>query len=71
MKQLKITNITESEGTYTFDNNLFVDGEFKSGTNGDTRTPAEGEDRDTMFRNMCDTDIEVFVDEVSIGFGTK
>jgi len=73
MNKLLITNITNEGNVYTFDANVYEsDGTtFKSGTKGETRELTEGEDRDTMFKNMAYTSLEIFVDGVSIGFGNK
>jgi len=71
MKQLKITNLAEVEGAemlaFTFV--LFEDGKEKISGGNSIDKPATEEERNIALRKLCDNDIEIFIDETSIGFG--
>jgi len=71
MKKLLITNITPVEGanTCTFEVKR-VDGEEVKFTGIDSMSIFESEEeRNIVLRKLCDNDIEIFVEGVSIGFG--
>ena len=67
-KKLSIKNFTQAEDSYTYDIELFGDDRLM--ISGSSTIPlVEGEDLEVTLRKTCDNDIEIFVDEKSIGFG--